>query len=149
MWISQILSQVSIVNSTMMNEVLPLSLCSTLASEIKNLKKVLYSLMLISTNEQMLHWKWSPGWLQIDLAMTHQDVNLCAFVWLSRGSVTDGKCMIHADVPGWCSGRQRAMLLLGVLKHQRVSVAKWHIYSHRSTCAQTHTPQTDNNIVNR
>lgn len=55
------------------------------------------------------HLKLSPRWLQIDLAMTHQDVNLYAFVWLSRGSVTDEKWLIHAGEPGWWSDRQRTI----------------------------------------
>lgn len=95
-------------------------------------------------------WCWSPpvsrccvenevlGGSRIDLAVTHQDIHLCACVWLSRGSVTDGKCMIHADVPGWCSGRQRSILLLGAFSHQRAFMTKWNIYTHTDPTTNTH-----------
>lgn len=41
----------------------------------------------------------SPGWLQIVLAMAHQDVNLYVLVLLSRGSARYERHMIHADMP--------------------------------------------------
>lgn len=112
-----------------------------------SLKSAHCYLLVCAPPEHSIRWRSSPpvsrccmkmkSWAARRLIWPHQDIHLCACVWLSRGSVTDGKCMIHADVPGWCSGRQRSILLLGAFSHQRAFVAKWNIYTHRSNDKHT------------